>query len=638
VPEVAENAIVDGRYRILGQLGTGGMADVYRAEDAHLGRQLALKVLHPRFAQDQQFVERFRREASAAAGLQHPSIVAVYDRGTHEDTYYIAMELLHGRQLKELLAEEGPLSLERAIDLLLQVLEAAGFAHRHGVIHRDFKPQNVMVDEEDRVMVTDFGIARAGVSEMTEAGSILGTAQYLSPEQAQGQSVGLASDLYSIGVMLFEMLTGRLPFSGDSAVAIAVKHLSEAPPSPRSLRPDLPPALEAVVLRALAKDPGQRFTSAEEFASALTGVRASLDGGGASAAVLPPPPLPPPYPTVPSAVIEEMEGEERGRRRAAWIALGVLGLVVAALLAFFLLRGESVTVPNLAGRPVGEATATLERAGLRVQAVRVTSGAPMDSVVEQSPGPGVEVDRGAQVILRVSSGPGDAAVPSVRDLPKRRAVQKLNDAGFNVEERPQASTTVPRGSAVRTSPREGERIEKGSRVRLFVSTGPRVVVVPSVVGLSRDAAEARLRDRGLEAVFDEQPSDGPPDRALSQDPVGGSRAKEGSTVTVAVAEKSVASDDAPSADDPAGAPAPGPSAPAEVPEVEGLVESDARARLEAQGLSVQVRDRSVGDPEDEGMVLSQRPAAGRRLVRGRTVVIYVGRAEDGGGPAPAPQL
>lgn len=638
MPEVAEDAVVDGRYRILGQLGTGGMADVYLAEDAHLGRQLALKVLHPRFAQDQQFVERFRREASAAAGLQHPNIVAVYDRGSHEDTYYIAMELLQGRQIKELLAEEAPLSLERAIDLILQVLEAAGFAHRHGVIHRDFKPQNVMVDDRDRVKVTDFGIARAGVSEMTEAGSILGTAQYLSPEQAQGQSVGLASDLYSIGVMLFEMLTERLPFGGDSAVAIAVKHLSEAPPSPRSLRPDLPPALEAVVLRALAKDPGQRFASAEEFASALTGVRASLDDGGASAAVLPPLPLPVPPPSpVPPAEIEEMEGEERGRRRAAWIALGGLLLVVVALLGFFLLRGESVTLPNLGGRPVAEATATLERAGLRVQAVRVTSGAPLDSVVEQNPGPGVEVDEGAQVILRVSSGPGDAAVPSVRDLPKRRAVQKLNDAGFNVEERPQASTSVPRGSAVRTSPREGERIEKGSRVRLFVSTGPRVVVVPSVVGLSRDAAEARLRDRGLEAVFDEQPSDGPPDRALSQDPVGGSRAKEGSTVTVAVAEESVASDDAPSADDPAGAPAPGPSAPAEVPEVEGLVESDARARLEAQGLSVQVRDRSVSDPEDEGTVLSQRPAPGRRLPRGRTVVIYVGRAESDVG-APAPQL
>jgi len=437
--------------------------------------------------------------------------------------------------------------------------------------------------------------------------------------------------------MLFEMLTGSLPFGGDSAVAIAVKHLREPPPSPRSLRPDLPPALEAVVLRALAKDPGQRFTSAEEFASALTGVRASLDGGGASAAVLPPLPLPvPPPPSAPEAM--EEEPEPPGRRRAAWIALGVLLLVVAALLGFFLLRGESVTLPNLTGRPVAEATSTLQRAGLRVQAVRVTSGAPVDSVVEQSPAPGVEVDQGAQVILRVSSGPGEAAVPSVRDLPKRRAVQKLNDAGFNVEERPQASTTVPRGSAVRTSPREGERIEKGSRVRLFVSTGARVVVVPSVVGLSRDAAEDRLRGSGLEAVFDEQPSDGPPDRVLSQDPAGGSKAKEGATVTVAVAAEPVGSADGPTPDDPGGAPAPGPSPTADVPLVEGLVESDARARLEAQGLSVQVRDRAVSDPEDEGTVLSQRPGSGRRLARGRTVVIYVGRADGDAGGDPAPQL
>ncbi|MET0615960.1 MAG: protein kinase, partial [Thermoleophilaceae bacterium] len=209
--EVAGNTIVDGRYRVLRRIGSGGMADVYCAEDTHLGRQVALKVLHRRFAQDQEFVERFRREAKAAAGLNHPNVVGVFDRGEHEGTYYIAMEYLEGRTLKDIVEAEAPLAQERVIDLGLQILQAAGFAHSHGVIHRDFKPHNVIVDDAGHAKVTDFGIARAGASEMTETGSIMGTAQYLSPEQAQGHAVTATSDIYSIGVMLYEMLAGRLP-------------------------------------------------------------------------------------------------------------------------------------------------------------------------------------------------------------------------------------------------------------------------------------------------------------------------------------------------------------------------------------------------------------------------------------------
>ena len=212
--EVAGNTLVDGRYRILRRIGSGGMADVYCAEDSHLGRQVAIKVLHRRFAQDQEFVERFRREAKSAAGLNHPNVVGVFDRGEHEGTYYIAMEFLTGRTLKDIVTAEAPLPQERVIDLGTQILEAAGFAHRHGVIHRDFKPHNVIVDELGHAKVTDFGIARAGASEMTETGSIMGTAQYLSPEQAQGHAVTATSDIYSIGVMLYEMLAGRLPVRG----------------------------------------------------------------------------------------------------------------------------------------------------------------------------------------------------------------------------------------------------------------------------------------------------------------------------------------------------------------------------------------------------------------------------------------
>src|SRR5947209_13922973 len=242
--EVVHGTLVDGRYLIKDRIGSGGMADVYCAEDRQLGREVALKVLHRRFASDREFVERFRREASAAAGLQHPNVVSVFDRGEHDGTYYIAMENLRGRTLKQLIREDAPLPQLRAIDLGIQILQAAGFAHKRGVIHRDFKPHNVIVDADDRLKVTDFGIARAGTSEMTETGSILGTAQYLSPEQAQGQHVAATSDLYSIGVTIYEMLAGRVPFEGDSAVAIALKHVSEPAPPLRTLRPDVHPALE----------------------------------------------------------------------------------------------------------------------------------------------------------------------------------------------------------------------------------------------------------------------------------------------------------------------------------------------------------------------------------------------------------
>src|SRR5215212_6021617 len=277
--EVADGTVVAGRYQILGRIGSGGMADVYLAQDSQLGRQVAIKLLHRRFARDLEFVERFRREASAAAGLQHPNVVSVFDRGEYDGTYYIAMEYLPGKTLKQVIQEEAPLDQLRVIDYAIQILQAAAFAHRRGVVHRDFKPHNVMVGEDGRLKVTDFGIARAGASEMTETGSIMGTAQYLSPEQAQGQRVGAQSDLYSIGVMLYEMLAGRVPFGGDSAVSIALKHVGEQPPRLAELRRDVHPRLEQAVGRALLKDPGQRYASADEFIAALEQARAAIASG-----------------------------------------------------------------------------------------------------------------------------------------------------------------------------------------------------------------------------------------------------------------------------------------------------------------------------------------------------------------------
>src|SRR5688572_16375649 len=331
--DVMPETIVDGRYRVLSRLGAGGMADVYCAEDTHLGRQVALKVLYRRFAQDAEFVERFKREAQSAAGLTHPNVVNGFDRGEHDGTYYIAMEYLPGRTLKEVIAERGALDQEAVIDIGIQILRAASFAHRRGVVHRDLKPHNVMLDDSGNAKVTDFGIARAGASEMTEAGSIMGTAQYLSPEQAQGHPATAQSDLYSVGIMFYELLTGRLPFDGESAVAIAVQHLNDPPTPISALRPDVAPELEAAVMRALAKDPAARWADADEFIRALEGARAGVAAkplGQDTAAFAP----------VPAAVAGDgapPPPEEERKLRWPWIALGLTALLIA--LAFLLFAG-----------------------------------------------------------------------------------------------------------------------------------------------------------------------------------------------------------------------------------------------------------------------------------------------------------
>src|SRR5437868_6965306 len=298
VQDTLIGSLFDGRYRIQRKLGAGGMADVYLAEDQELGRRVAIKILDARHANDAQFIERFRREAKNAAALNHPNIVSIYDRGNAEDTYYIAMEYLDGRTLKELVVGRGPAPITVSVEYARQVLSALRFAHRHGIVHRDIKPHNVLVDREGRVKVTDFGIARAGTSQMTEAGSIVGTAQYLSPEQARGTEVDQRSDLYSLGIVLYELLTGQTPFDGDTPVEIAMKHLSATPRPPSQIRRDVPRDLDMVVMRALAKDPAARYQTADEMEADLERV---LRGAAVSAAttdfatqIMPAIPAPPP--------------------------------------------------------------------------------------------------------------------------------------------------------------------------------------------------------------------------------------------------------------------------------------------------------------------------------------------------------
>lgn len=625
------DTIVDGRYRIEHRLGSGGMADVYCAVDQQLGRRVALKLLHRRYSQDPEFVERFRREASAAAGLQHRNVVSIYDRGTWDDTYYIAMEYLDGRTLKALINQEAPLDPGRAVDLTVQVLSAARFAHQRGIIHRDFKPQNVIVDDEGLATVTDFGIARSDSSDMTQAGSVMGTAQYLSPEQAQGQPVSAQSDLYSVGIILYELLTGRLPFQADSAVAIALKQVNESPIPPSAFNAAVTPALEHVVMRTLEKDPAARFASAEELIAALEAARSGLPLAAAvsapvtSATMVAAPPPPPKEPMAPRYAPPPPPPEEPGGPSWWWFGLGAILVAAIAIAALLLLRTDQVKVPAVVGSDVATAKAALERAGFRIDRVERSSARKAGIVIGQSPAGGTKADKGSTVALTVSTGPGTAQVPSVADLTQAKARSKLEDAGFEVRVRREFSADVEKGKAIGTEPAAGNEVERGATVTLIVSDGAEQVEVPGVVGKERADAESALRAAGFAVEVDEEESeDAEPGTVTAQTPGAGERASEGSTVKIVVATQ-----------------------PSEVaiPDTVGDDESAAIERLSGAGFRVRRTTVEVESDDEDGLVIEQDPAGGDKAKRGSTVTIGVGlfnpppdpAAGDGaGGTSPDP--
>jgi len=602
--EISADTVIDGRYQVIDKLGAGGMADVWVAEDLQLGRQVAVKVLHRRFTADQEFVERFRREAQSAAGLQHQHVVAVYDRGEWDETYYIAMEYLQGRSLKDVVREEGPLDPLRAVDIAVQILRAARFAHRRGIIHRDLKPHNVILDDEDRAKVTDFGIAKAGASDMTQTGSIMGTAQYLSPEQAQGYAVTAQSDLYAIGIVLYEMLTARVPFEAESAVTIALKQVNEAPVPPSQLNPAVPPELEGVVLRALEKDPARRFQDADEFISTLETVRSLMDGsapvGTDTTAFLPPPALP--------AEEEVVEEAPRRRRRWPWAVLAGL-LVAGAVIAALLLAGpDRVAVPDVVGADVGPASQALRRAGFEVDVTRRRASERIGMVIGQDPGPRTPAEEGSTVTLTVSEGPGEVSVPDVVGQPADEARERLEDAGFRVREEEAPSATVADGDVIETRPDAGTPIDRGSAVTMVVSSGPELATVPSVVGEPRGAATSELQGAGFQVSVQEAPSDSQPGTVTGQTPGGGARVAAGSTVTITVAAP--------------------PEEPEEVsiPDVTGLTRATAVQRLQAQGFQVAIEETPVETRGSDGRVQSQSPGGGT-APPGSTVTITVGRLD-----------
>lgn len=615
---IQPGTIVDGRYKVLQRIGSGGMADVYLSEDQHLHRRVALKVMHERFAQDRQFIQRFEREAQAAAGLQHQNIVSVFDRGQTGNTYYIAMEYVQGRTLKDVINAMGALDPRLAIHIALQILAAAKFAHSRGIVHRDIKPQNVMIDDEWNVKVADFGIAHDPVSgDITQSGQMIGTAQYISPEQAQGKPVSAASDIYAAGAVLFEMLVGRVPFEGESSVPIALKHINEPVPRPSSLNPAVPPALDGVVLKAMAKSPVERYASADEFISALEKARDALAAPTAgteirtapTAVAAPAAPTPvAPVASTAGTVSGDREGVDakRSRRRKWLIAGGVIAALLLAAVLWFLLVGSKETVPNVVGRSVGDARARLAAAGFKTQVfTEQTTRAPAGEVFRQSPEGGAKAKKGSTVILTVSSGPGEVVMPDVSGDSKSEAIKKLEGLGLKVKIKRDFDPDIPRGRAIRTTPLAGEKAERGSEVDLYISRGPEQIEVPDVVGLDVDEATSRLEKAGFKVDTSER--DGPEDegKVLEQTPKGGGKADDGSTVELVIA-----------------------SGENDVPDVTGLSEADARQELEDAGFEVEVERTDVTELDDDGNVISQTPASGTARV-GSTVTIEVGNFVGG---------
>jgi beta-lactam-binding protein with PASTA domain/predicted Ser/Thr protein kinase len=633
-PDTLIDQVFDGRYRVVRKLGTGGMANVYLAEDQELGRSVAIKMLDERHSQDEQFVERFRREAKNAAGLSHPNIVSIYDRGQAEGTYYIAMEYLEGRTLKELLITRGPTPLPVAIDYARQILAALGFAHRHGIVHRDIKPHNVLVAPDGRLKVTDFGIARSGTSQMTETGSIIGTAQYLSPEQAKGAPVTPASDIYSVGIVLYEMLTGSVPFTGDTPLEIAMKHLSSTPLPPSEKRREVPHELDSIVLRALAKDPADRYQSADEMdadlARASRGQTVSpeteeaatqvLRGAGAATlaraptaitrrlTVAPPPAAPPPPYSRPTGFYEYDEP----LRRSFWPWLLAVLLVAAAIVGGWyvytkiqdqLNQTKPVAVPLVAGSVERLAVDKLKAADLGYKIIRQPSNSVEEGrVIRQDPGAGERRDKGWVVRIFVSTGKPKVSVPGVIGKQATDAVATLTEKGLKAKVY-YVHSAKDSGTVTGQFPKAGSRLIKGENVRINVSQGPKPVGVPPVVGSPFESAAGMLQGAGFAVARRDVESNDPKGIVVQMDPPANSLIAPGSTITLFVSK--------------------GPRE-AAVPDVTSFSRPDAIATLRNSDFKVVVDVQDTDDPSLDGVVLTQTPGPGESAKPGSTVTITVG--------------
>ena len=623
------------------------MADVFLARDVLLDRPVAVKVLFPQFAAEPTFVERFRREAQAAANLNHPSIVAVYDWGEHDDTYFIVMEYVDGRSLAEVLRAEGTLHPDRAVEICTDAAAALGFAHRNGTVHRDVKPGNILITPDGQVKVTDFGIARAfgGGDELTQTGSVMGTATYFSPEQAQGKNVDPRSDLYSLGIVLFEMVTGRPPFIGDSPVAIAYKHVQESPPRPTSLNPAIPKPLESVIARLLAKNPAQRYPSAEEVRTDLRRFRQGEPlmnsvGSAAPAAATQPDPSQQTVPQASSmptgqqrAVIDttraipaaqaanyepvEEEYYEPPRRNGVFFAMLAVLLVALAAIVFFIANTlgsgngdssvETATVPLVIGQTQEQAVRILENEGFVADPTfEENEGTPPDVVFDQSPTQNSEAEVGSTVQIKVSQSDETVLLPDVRGVQEAEAVLRLEALGLRTDRTLEASDTFDAGIVIKMTPEPNQDVNSDTLVTLTVSTGPAEVSVPNIDGLTLDAAIASLTGVGLPSpqIRREASVDVAEGLVIRSDPAAGTAVSIDRQVILYISD--------------------GPETEL-VPSVVGLTQAAAEQAIQNRGFVpvFEPQEVAAGSP-DAGKVISQDPPASEDLEVGAEITIRVG--------------
>jgi beta-lactam-binding protein with PASTA domain/tRNA A-37 threonylcarbamoyl transferase component Bud32 len=617
------------RYEIIREIARGGMADVYLARDSKLNRPVALKVLSPELSRDPMFVERFRREAQSAAGLNQPNIVGIFDWGQEQGTSFIVMEYVDGRTLRDMIRADGVIAPAQVADIGADIAAALSFAHKNGVVHRDVKPGNVLITTAGQVKVTDFGIARASGSNdgLTKTGAVMGTATYFSPEQAQGLAVDGRSDVYSLGVVLYEMATGVAPFDGDSPVTVAYKHVREdvVPPSQRI--PSIPTELERVIMTCLAKEPNDRYQSADDVRADLMRFRRgqAVVGTAITAAVTTIPdttevtgavPADRTAVAVPPVVPVDTAGAgTRKKSRGPVIAMIAMVVVLIAVVGFLLISqlgddgGPTVEVPSVVGQQEVAARTLLEDQGFEVDVVRrANDQAARGVVVRQDPGGGTKVDEGETILLTVSDGAGTVQVPNVEGQPFDDAQSELESRQLKVQRQEEASDTVNAGLVTRTDPPAGARVDKGSTTVVFVSAGPAPVNVPSVAGMDQVEATQTLNGAGFRVMKESEPSSAVPSGdVIGTSPAAGTPVPRGGTVTIIVST--------------------GPEA-ANVPDVVGDDQSAATETLTNAGFDVTVVQVPSTAP-NQGKVISQNPTAGSSANKGSTVVITVGTGPSG---------
>ncbi len=583
------------------------MGEVFRAHDAVLAREVAIKVLHRPLAADAAFVERFRREARAAAALSHPNIVAVHDWGAVDGIYYMVMELVAGQSLREILAAHGPLAPAQAVEVLRQTLAALEHAHRQGIVHRDVKPENVMVTRDGLVKVADFGLARAWAdARITQDGRVSGTVQYLSPEQLRGEPADPRSDLYALGIVAYELLTGRLPFSGETPMAIAYAHLRERVPRPSARNPAVPPGLDGWVASMTERDRELRPTSAAEARRDLEAEAASLPPAPPIGELVAETVSRPAAATAPTVRIARAERRRRRRwaRRVAGVLLAVLALGAAAWGALTYLVPQVVAVPRVLGQPLEQAQARLEAEGLvvRIAEGRHDETVPEGRVLAQRPGPGAELREGATVLLVPSLGPPPVKVPDLIDRTVEEARALLERVGLVLappKERYDDRYAV--GHILSQSVPAKDRVPKGTEIVVVVSKGPRPVPVPDVVGEPREDAESILGASWVVEVRERYDAEVERGHVISQTPAAGERLQPGGTVTIVVSL--------------------GPRTfPA--PNLLGMTKEAAVARIRSLGLVPSVIE--LPGATGELTVATQLPLAGTIVKAGSTIAIYVG--------------